>query len=87
VARELVNRIQRLRKDAGLDITDRIELSIGGPPRIVEAATRFKDFIGGETLAVKVSVGGDEAGLASPHVLEVDIDGTSATVGLGRAGA
>ena len=31
VARELVNRIQRLRKDSGLDITDRIELVIGGP--------------------------------------------------------
>jgi len=87
VARELVNRIQRLRKDAGLDITDRIELSIGGPSRIVEAATRFRDFIGGETLAVKVSVGSGGSGLESPHVLEVDIDGTPATVGLGRAGA
>ena len=30
IARELVNRVQRLRKDAGLEITDRIELGIAG---------------------------------------------------------
>jgi isoleucyl-tRNA synthetase len=81
LARELVNRIQRLRKDAGLDITDRIELAIGGPEPIRTAADRHEMFIGGETLALAVTIGGgvDEA---YPHVRDVDIDGTPATIGL-----
>jgi isoleucyl-tRNA synthetase len=85
VARELVNRIQRLRKDAGLDITDRIELGVAGPDSILDAARTHETFIGGETLALAVSVG--EAGDDYPHVREVDIDGISATIGLRRAGS
>jgi isoleucyl-tRNA synthetase len=87
VARELVNRIQRLRKDAGLDITDRIALTIGGPPEIVSAASRHEDFIGGETLSVTVMVGDGSTADAFPHVREVDIDGTPATIGLRRSEA
>ncbi|MGD8600694.1 MAG: DUF5915 domain-containing protein, partial [Gemmatimonadota bacterium] len=87
VARELVNRIQRLRKDAGLDITDRIELSIAGPEAIVSAAKEHEGFIGGETLALAVSVGNGEGGGDYAHVREVDIDGTPATIGLRRAEA
>ncbi|HUF74694.1 MAG TPA: isoleucine--tRNA ligase [Longimicrobiales bacterium] len=81
LARELVNRIQRLRKDAGLEITDRIELAIGGPEAIQEAARRHETFIGGETLALAAAIGG---GVAEdfPHVRDVDIDGTPARIGL-----
>jgi isoleucyl-tRNA synthetase len=81
VARELVNRIQRLRKEAGLEITDRIELAIGGPQAIQSAADRHETFIGGETLAVAVTIGG---GVSEdyPHIRDVDIDGTPATIGL-----
>jgi isoleucyl-tRNA synthetase len=81
LARELVNRIQRLRKDAGLEITDRIELAIGGPQAIQRAADRHETFIGGETLALAVTIAG---GVAAdyPHVREVDIDGTPAQIGL-----
>lgn len=85
VARELVNRIQRLRKDAGLDITDRIELTIGGPATIVDAARRHERFIGGETLALAVVVGPGDNGAGYSHVREIDIDGTAATIGLRRA--
>jgi isoleucyl-tRNA synthetase len=81
VARELVNRIQRLRRDAGLEITDRIELAIGGPEAIQSAADRHESFIGGETLALAVAIGdGVAAGYA--HVRDVDIDGTPARIGL-----
>jgi len=82
LARELVNRIQRLRKDAGLEITDRIELAIGGADTIRAAAERHKAFIGGETLAIGVSVNGPVVERDFPHVREVDIDGTPATIGL-----
>jgi isoleucyl-tRNA synthetase len=85
VARELVNRIQRLRKDAGLEITDRISLAIGGADSIRGAASLHEAFIGGETLALEVVVGANVVGLDFPHVREVDIDGTPATIGLRRA--
>jgi isoleucyl-tRNA synthetase len=86
VARELVNRIQRLRKDAGLDITDRIDLTIGGPPAIIDAATLHEGFIGGEVLALAVTVGA-AAETGFPHQREIDIDGTPATIGLRRTGS
>jgi isoleucyl-tRNA synthetase len=87
LARELVNRIQRLRKDAGLEITDRIELAIGGADAVRAAAERHKAFIGGETLAIGVSVNGPVVERDFPHVREVDIDGTPATIGLRPARA
>jgi isoleucyl-tRNA synthetase len=86
IARELVNRIQRLRKDTGLEITDRIELLIGGPEDIEGAARAFRDFIAGETLSVSVTVG-DGVGADFAHTRDVDLDGVTARVGLRRAGA
>ena len=44
-ARELVNRIQRLRKESGLAITDRIRLGVYGQERIRAAAHDHRDFI------------------------------------------
>ncbi len=82
VARELVNRIQRLRRDAGLEITDRIELRVGGSDEIRSAAVAHRDFIGGEVLAVEVDVVEGVSDGELPHVREVDIDGTPATIGL-----
>ncbi len=82
LARELVNRIQRLRKDAGLEITDRIELALGGPNGVQAAAEAFRAFIAGETLAVSLSVGDGNVGEGFPHVRDVDIDGTPARIAL-----
>ncbi|MEX2466733.1 MAG: isoleucine--tRNA ligase [Gemmatimonadota bacterium] len=84
VARELINRIQRLRKDAGLEITDRIELGIAGPEAIRAAAGAHRDFIGGETLALDVALLDEATGERNgfPHALEVDIDGTPAWIAL-----
>ena len=84
VARELINRIQRLRKDAGLEITDRIELGIAGPESIRAAAGTHRDFIGGETLALEVALleDGAEERNGFPHASEVDIDGMPAWIAL-----
>jgi isoleucyl-tRNA synthetase len=82
VARELVNRIQRLRKDAGLEITDRIGLAIAGPDAIRGAARAHEAFIAGETLALAMTIAEAVEERGFPHVREVDIDGTPATIGL-----
>jgi isoleucyl-tRNA synthetase len=82
IARELVNRIQRLRKDAGLEITDRIELLLGGADAVQAAATTHRVFIAGETLAVSVTTGDGAAGEAFPHVRDVDLAGLAARIAL-----
>ena len=62
IARELVNRIQRLRKEARFAVSDRIRLQIAGGAEIEEAAEGYKDYIAGEVLASEVIIGGDVAG-------------------------
>ncbi len=51
-ARDLVNRIQNLRKESGLDVGDRIQLGIFGPTEVVQAAQANYDYICTEVLAV-----------------------------------
>jgi isoleucyl-tRNA synthetase len=50
LAREIVNRIQRTRKDTGLEVTDRINVVYGGSPEIISAASKHVDYITKETL-------------------------------------
>jgi isoleucyl-tRNA synthetase len=85
LARELVNRIQRLRKDSGLEITDRISLVIGGSEEVREAAEAFEAFISGETLATDYTVEADRGELSGHDaVQEVDLDGMVGQIGLSR---
>ncbi len=51
LARELVNRIQNMRKDMGLEVTDRISLQIVRADETAEAFQLYKDYICTETLA------------------------------------
>ncbi len=55
-ARELVNRIQNLRKDKGFDITDKINVVIENHAFVTRAATDFKDFIASEVLAESLTL-------------------------------
>ena len=84
VARELVNRIQRLRKDSGLEITDRIDLAVDGPVGVLDAAGQHRATITGDTLATGFATG-PEAVDAREHVLEVDLDGLAVTIALSVA--
>jgi isoleucyl-tRNA synthetase len=63
LAREVVHAVQAARKDAGLDVTDRIVLSLAGDAALVDAARAHERYVAGETLATSVSYGdggGDE---------------------------
>lgn len=54
LARELVSRIQSLRKESGLEITDRIELRIQATPKLLEAVRASDAYIMEETLATAI---------------------------------
>jgi isoleucyl-tRNA synthetase len=56
IARELINRIQNLRKDNGFEVTDKIELTIGKHPELAEALAKFGDYICAQTLAQKLTL-------------------------------
>lgn len=55
LAREFVNRIQNMRKDAGYDVTDKIIISFTASEKFVKAISNFKQYISTETLAEKLS--------------------------------
>lgn len=56
IARELVNRIQNIRKDSGLEVTDRIQLSIAKHEKIDRAIASNKTYICEETLTDKILI-------------------------------
>lgn len=56
LARELVNRTQKLRKDRGLQVTDRIQLVVSANGKLAEAAKKFESYISGEVLAASFAV-------------------------------
>jgi isoleucyl-tRNA synthetase len=53
-AREMVNKIQNMRKSSGLDVTDNIEIRVRTSPRLEKAAGRYGEFICRETLAKNI---------------------------------
>ncbi|MBK6936398.1 MAG: isoleucine--tRNA ligase [Chitinophagaceae bacterium] len=50
-AREFVNRIQKIRKDSGFELTDRIEVKVLAADRIKDSLAKYKDYICAEILA------------------------------------
>jgi isoleucyl-tRNA synthetase len=55
IAREFINRIQNLRKEAGFEVTDRIDIYYEAPEKIRNAITNLSDYIMAETLALKIT--------------------------------
>jgi isoleucyl-tRNA synthetase len=80
LAREIVHAVQNARKAAGLEITDRIELSLGGDPELIEAAREHQAYLGGEVLATSISFDGSDAAATTT------IDGRELSIALDRSG-
>ena len=55
LAREIVHAVQNARKEAGLEITDRIELTLGGAEELLDAARAHEQYVAGEVLATAVA--------------------------------
>ncbi len=56
IARELISKVQNLRKAKDFDIADRITLYYNGDDEVTEAVTKFDEFIKNETLSVDIVV-------------------------------
>jgi isoleucyl-tRNA synthetase len=86
-AREIVHAVQNARKGAGLQVEDRIELALHGDLVLVQATDAHRDYIAGETLAVRLLLGGDApaAAAAMDHSAQADIDGLTLKIALRRA--
>ena len=56
LARDIVRRIQVLRKNAGLDLTDRIHLKVSGDEGLTSVCTEYAETIQGETLAEALDI-------------------------------
>ena len=69
IARELINRIQNLRKSSGLDITDRIAIELERRDEIAAAVEHFTEYISSQVLATSLKL---VDGLQSDEVLEMD---------------
>ena len=82
MAREVVRRVQDLRKQSGLDISDRIRLYCTATPLLQSAVDQFKDYIAAETLAVALmqDVAPDEAAKVSDQ-----FDGEKLDIGIIKA--
>lgn len=79
LVREFVRRVQSLRKDADLDIADRIEIHYTASQGLVEAIRAYADYIKEETLALTITEGGITEDLT---FLQDEFDGESIRVGL-----
>jgi len=56
IARELINRIQNIRKDSDFDVTDKVEITLEHHAEIDAAVENFKEYIAGQTLANSITL-------------------------------
>lgn len=78
MARELINRIQNLRKECGLEITDRVNVTISPDDRVASAVDAFAGYIKGQVLA-------DSIVIAENGGHEVDLDGFNVFIDVTKA--
>ncbi|MDH3284577.1 MAG: isoleucine--tRNA ligase [Acidobacteriota bacterium] len=81
LARELINRIQTLRKEQDLDYTDRIRVTVEGPASLAPVLDQFGPLIARETLAESLERG---AAAKSAVVKETEVDGETVRIGMSR---
>jgi isoleucyl-tRNA synthetase len=75
----VVHAVQKARKAAGLEVEDRIALTLGGDDDLLAAARAHEAYVSGETLAVQVAFDGDGGGEPA------SIEGRELRIALSRA--
>ena len=71
-AREVVNRIQRARKDQGFDVSDRVAVTYAAQGELAQAIAEHRDYIMGETLCLDLQSADEEALSEGAAVIEID---------------
>jgi len=79
IARELINRIQNLRKSSGLEITDRIAVTIEDCPQIHNAVLHCSEYIASQVLANELRLAEEVQGE------NVEMDGYNVTINIQKA--
>lgn len=75
MARELINRIQNIRKGNDFDITDKVNVVLTDVPEIREAVDAFGDYIAGQVLAESITLSAD---LNAENAKDLELDGLDA---------
>jgi isoleucyl-tRNA synthetase len=78
LAREFVSRIQKIRKDSGYEVTDRITIAVAGDEQALAAFQSMRSYIETETLADRFDVSG------GPQELGLEINGREVSVRIER---
>ncbi|MBP3455532.1 MAG: isoleucine--tRNA ligase [Alistipes sp.] len=81
VARELINRIQNIRKDSGFEVTDKIRVEIEAGELTSGAVGQFADYIASQTLAVEVVASPSPSGAV---VVDSDVDDSPVKIAVTR---
>ena len=82
VARELVNRIQNIRKDSGFEVTDKIRVEVEANDLTSAAVESFAQYIAQQTLAVEVKATEAPAG---DFVIDSEIDDVALKIAVTKA--
>jgi isoleucyl-tRNA synthetase len=72
LAREVVRAVQDARKNAGLEITDRIALGLGGDADLLAVAQEHEAYIAGEVLASSITFGDEDGAGSTVSVATID---------------
>ena len=80
IARELINRIQNLRKSSGLEITDRIEIELEDRPEIHNAVLHCGEYIASQVLASKLELKAEGSWLTA-----IEMDGYNVNINIKKA--
>ncbi len=76
-ARELVSKIQTMRKEAGFNVTDHIKITVSGDETVTDIAVRLKNDISADTLAVSLDKSEPKG-----YTKEWDINGKQTVIGV-----
>jgi isoleucyl-tRNA synthetase len=80
LAREIVHAVQNARRDAGLEVQDRISLTLGGDDALLDAVRAHEAYVTGETLATSLDLGSEPNGGAT-----AELEGRTLSIGVARA--
>jgi isoleucyl-tRNA synthetase len=82
-AREFVNRVQNMRKDAGFQVTDRVKIYHRSSERLMRALSKMQDYVKQETLATEL-LALDQKDRPPIKLMKEELNGEVAEIGVER---